>query len=417
MIQAQEISRTGSFDDWKLRELYHLQDAARTSLIEGGSWLVSRIHPNGPILKVTDLNFIYKGVWGMWAAGVDHSVLHKSLKWIEENSLHPNGDFFFEEEEDYHRIGLRIYRPLAFMKVAAWIDDPLVHNNLVTERLMEYQDKSGGVYDYIGEKRGSIENPVSHFTPLNTAFFVHAMVALDRREAAVRAGEWLRKFVQSNLKHMHESGIIYTETDIQGKLKTEIKDPDSIIGTLNLVDAKQEFWNTGVVMSALAVLYDAMRSKWNFSDADAWPLLEMALEFLEFESRMPSYTYEYPSKCKVAWGAGEVLRVLVKYDKGNEDQIEKALQATRKTLVTTFIQNQLPNGAWPCEHYVVSKKDPEYKFDYRPLKGKVNVPYRPLPGSKTSFIEGEEIAGEFLGEMRAAEEGITALIASYNQGK
>ncbi|MFI5449231.1 MAG: hypothetical protein ACHQ03_05630 [Candidatus Bathyarchaeia archaeon] len=410
-MQIEYDVKNAEFKDWKLRNLYHLLGATRTSLVEGGNWLVSRIYPTGPILHERDLNYIYKGVWGMHSSGVHASILSKCFRWIE-TALKPNGDFYFEEEPQYHKIGLRGYRAFTILKVAAWVDDPLAHNNSVLERLMQYQDRTGGVYDYIGEKPGKIEDPVTHFTALNTSFFGHTMVALDRKEAALKTGEWLRRFVEANVKYIHEKGIMYTETDIRGNLKIEIADPDSILGTVNLVDAKQEFWQVGVVMSYLALLYDVMRTRWGFNETEAQPMLKMALELNEFESRMPLYTYRYPSKCKVGWGAGELLRVLSKYRLGTQDQIEKALNNTKNTLETTFIDNQLPNGAWSCDHYVVSKKDVEYQFEYKPLKGLVNVPAYPLPGTKTSFIEPEELAGEFLGEMKAGEDGIVALIDS-----
>lgn len=404
-----EFARSGEAFDWRLSNLNHLLGASRISLQEGGSWLASRIYPNGPILHERDLNYIYKGVWGLYSAGVHPNVLGKCFRWIE-TALKPNGDLYFEEESEYHRNGLRGYRLFTIMKVAAWVDDPLARNATVVDRLLEYQAPSGGAYDYIGERPGVLESPITHFTTLNTSFFGHAAIALDRRDAALKAGVWLSDFVERNLRYMREDGVMYTGAEISGQLRTEIE-PDSVIGRVNLVDAKQEFWQVGVIMSYLALLYDVARSRWNIS-GDADRFLKMALELNEFESRMPLYTYRYPSKCKVAWGAGELLRVLSKYGVGTRSQIDKALTATTNTLVTTFIDNQLPNGGWAGEHYVTSKRDPEYQFEYKPLKGTVNVPQEPLPGSRLSFITGEEVAGEFLGEIKAAEEGLVALLDS-----
>jgi hypothetical protein len=395
--------------DWRLGKLNHLLGASRISLTEGGNWLASRIYPGGPMLYEKDLNYIYKGVWGLHASGVHPSVLSRCFRWIE-TALKPNGDLYFDEESNYHRVGLRGYRLFTIMKVAAWVDDPLSRNADVLDRLMEYQAPSGGVYDYIGERRGMVEDAITHFTTLNTPFFGHAMLALDRKDAALKAGRWLCRFVESNSKHMREEGVMYTGTDIHGRLRTDVE-RDSVIGRVNLVDSKQEFWQVGVIMSYLALLYDVTRSRWKMPE-EAEPFLTAALELNEFESRMPLYTYRYPSKCKVAWGAGELLRVLSKYGAGTKDQVDKALEATSNTLITTFIDNQLPNGGWSGEHYVTSKSDPEYQFEYKPLKGIVNVPAHPLPGTKTSFITGEEVAGEFLGEIKAAEGGLVALIDS-----
>ncbi|MDA4122741.1 MAG: hypothetical protein OK456_06130 [Thaumarchaeota archaeon] len=408
-----ELEASRADIDWNLSNLNHLLGASRICLLEGGNWLASRIYPGGPILHEKDLNYIYKGVWGLHAAGVHPSVLDGCFRWIE-TALKPNGDLYFDEESEYHRNELRGYRLFTIMKVAGWVGDPLARNPTILSRLMEYQAPSGGVYDYIGERAGKVEMPLTRFTTLNTPFFGHAMLALGKKEAALAAGTWLSRFVESNIPHMRKEGVMYTAAHIDGSLNTKV-DPDSILGRVNLVDAKQEFWQVGVVMSYLTLLYDVARSRWNMEE-EAEPFLKMALELNEFESRMPLYTYLYPSKCKVAWGSGELLRVLSKYGLGTHDQIEKALAATRNTLVITFMDNQLPNGGWAGEHYVTSKKDPEYQFEYKPLKGTVNVPTQPLPGSNLSFITGEEIAGEFLGEIKAAEQGLIARIDSLTNG-
>jgi len=396
--------------EWMLSELYHLQSAIRISLSQGAGWLVSRIHPGGPVIGEKNLNYVYKGVWGMHDAGVDPTILARIFRWIE-GSLRNNGDFYFDEEPVELRNALRVYRPLTFLKVAAWMNHPLAHDERVISRILDYQHESGGVYDYIGELPGRVENELTRYTNLNTSFFGHLMVALDLKEPAILAGDWLRRFVESNLKSMHSEGIVYTRTTIEGTLITDIDKHDALIHAVNLVDRKQEFWQIGTTMAYLALLYDVMRERWGYTDSDAKPYLDAALAFNEFEASMPHYTYMWPSKCKVAWGAGELLRVLVKHSKGTQDQIDKAYAAARNTVVTTFIDNQLPNGGWCGEHYVTSKKDFEYRFEYKPIKGTVNVPPAPLPGTTAGFISGEEIAGEFLGEMKSAERGISALIA------
>ncbi len=61
-------------------------------------------------------------------------------------------------------------------------------------------------------------------------------------------------------------------------------------------------------------------------------------------------------------------------------------------------------------HYPLNDGDPELQFDYKPLKGIVNLPQRPIPGSKTIFLPAEEITGEFLGEMHAIQTGLEALL-------
>ena len=163
----------------------HLSGAIRISLEQGGNFLVHRLAPNGPIMREPNLNYIHKTSWGMYAAGVDHSIIARLLDWTLENALQPNGDFYFPKEREEYKERQRLYRPLTFGKVAAWIDHPLIHNPLVIERILQYQHSgSGGVFHYIGDDSNHIE-PQATIGALNTTFFGHLMIALDMQEQAV----------------------------------------------------------------------------------------------------------------------------------------------------------------------------------------------------------------------------------------
>ena len=74
----------------------------------------------------------------------------------------------------------------------------------------------------------------------------------------------------------------------------------------------------------------------------------------------------------------------------------------------TFLDNQLPSGGWPAMHYPLSETIPEMGFSYKPLKGVVWTPPERIAGSQTIWLPGEEITGEFLGEMESVEQGVTA---------
>ncbi len=396
----------------KIREIEHLLNAIRTSLQQGGSYLISRCAPNGPIMREPNLSYIHKASWGMYAAGVDRAIIARLLDWARDSALQPNGDFYFPGEGPEYKDMQRVYRPLTFGKVAVWIDHPLIRDQKVVKRLLQYQHKSGGVFNYIGDDPVRIEEQPTLGT-LNTSFFGHLMIALDRREEAVKAGDWLCRFVQANKEHIAQRGVMYTNMTPGGALVTDIKPGGKISGLVNNKDAKQEFWQVGTVMAYLAVLYDKMRSNWTRSQREAQACLDSALRLLDFEDTMPLDTYLWPSKCKVGWGAGELLRVLVKYNVGSEEQIEKAYRAAKKVAIFTFMDNQLPNGGWSCMHYPLSESAPEMAFDYKPLKGLVNVPGHPIPGSQTIFLLSEEITGEFLGEMKAIEMGVEALLNRY----
>jgi hypothetical protein len=153
-----------------------------------------------------------------------------------------------------------------------------------------------------------------------------------------------------------------------------------------------------------------MRTRWNDSQEKASPYLEAALKLLEFESTMPLETYLWPSKCKVGWGAGELLRVLVAQRVGTPQQIESACRIGERVAMFTFLDSQLPDGGWACMHYPLRDDIPELEFSYKPLKATVRVPPSRIEGSQTIYLPREEMTGEFLGELKPVEQGVAALL-------
>jgi hypothetical protein len=396
----------------RIRELAHLLGAIRACLQQGGSYLVSRCAPNGPIMRhicrrEPNLSYLHKAIWGMYAAGVEHDLIARLLDWAMKHALQPNGDFYIPGEGPEYKDSQRAYRPLTFGKVAAWIGHPLARDERIINRLLQYQHRSGGAFNYIGEDPAKVEEQPT-IGSLNTTFFGHLMIALGRKEEAIRAGDWCCRFVQANEEYMARDGVLYSNMTPDGRLLTDVKPGGRISGLVDNRAPKQEFWQIGTTMAYLCTLYDALRAQWGYSAEQARPYLDNAFSLLDFEATMPLDTYLWPSKCKVGWGAGELLRVLVKYDLGTEAQREGAYQAARKTAIFTFMDNQLPNGGWSCMHYPLSELIPEMALDYKPLKGLVNVPDQRIPGSNTIFLPSEEISGEFLGEMKVVEQGVAA---------
>ncbi len=387
------------------REVEFLLGAMRESLAAGGEYLANRRYPNGPICHEHNVNYMHKATWGMYAAGVDPGIVGELLDWAATEALQPNGDFYFPEEEPQYQVMQRVYRPLTFMKVAVRLDHPLTDNDQVIERIFQYQHSSGGAFNYIGDDPARLEEQATLGT-LNSSFFGHLMIALGERERAVRTGEFLRRFVEANQSHVREEGRFYTQMTPDGRLLTDVGPGERYGKVVDLEGPKQEFWQMGTTIAYLVVLYEAIRDGWG-DEAEAQPYLEAALSLLDFEAAMPLETYLWPSKCKAGWGAGELLRVLRKYDLGTEEQMEAAYQVARKVAVHTFMGNQLPTGGWSAMHYPFSELDPEYGLSYVPSRGRVNAPQRAVEGYKL-YLPPEELTGEFLGEMETIYRGFEA---------
>ena len=396
--------------NWQITEPAHLLGALRASLRAGGRFLTDRIAPNGPILQERNLSYVHKTSWGMYCAGVDRDTIARLLDWAQKEALQQNGDFYFPEEPPEYKDLQRLYRPLNFCKIAAWIDHPVVREPRVIDRILQYQhEPSGGVFHYIGDDPDRVEPPPTVGT-LNTTFFGHLMIALDMRDRAMAAADWVRRWVDANRRHM-AAGQLYTQMTPDGQLVTDVAPGEKIFKLVDTQSPKQEFWQVGTAMAYLAVVYDVMRVGWDETEDRASPYLEAALALLDFEAAMPLDTYLWPSKCKVGWGAGELLRVLVRHGRAADPNVEKAYRVAERVGVFTFLDNQLPHGGWPWMHYPLDDRIPEMAFSYKPLQGTVGVPPERIDGSQTIFLSSEEITGEFLGEMKSIEQGVAAWLA------
>jgi len=400
---------------WRIADPGHLLGAIRVCLARGGQFLTSRIAPNGPILKEPNLNYVHKSSWGMYAAGVGHQTIARLLDWVQQEALRENGDFYIPGEPPEYKDLQRVYRPLTFGKVAAWIDHPVIRQPRVIDRILQYQHgPSGGVFNYIGEEFGEVREQAV-VGSLNTTFFGQLMIALEMREQALAAGEWVWQWVDANRSHMAR-GLLYTQMTPGGELVTQIAPGERIVKVVDNRHPKQEFWQVGTAMAYLVALYDVMRERWDYAEDQARKYLEAALALLDFEATMPLDTYMWISKCKVGWGAGELLRVLVRYGLASPQVIEKAYRVAERVAIFTFLDNQLPDGGWPWFHYPLSDLAPEAAYNYKPLAGTVWVPPERIDTPQTIFLPGEEISGEFLGEMKPIEEGVAAMLKTTGLG-
>ncbi len=424
---------------WRISEPTQLLGAIRVALQEGGRFLVSRLAPNGPILKERLLSYIHKATWGMYAAGVDHGIIERMLDWAAAESLQPNGDFYFPQEGIEYRDYQRVYRPLTFLRIGALIGHPIVKTPGVIDRICQYQHgPSGGAFNFIGNDPKHPE-PTTIIGVLNTVFFGRFMLDMNMRDRAIAAGDWVRHWVDANRPHLREGRLMLQATP-GGELVTDVAPGERIAKVLDYSSPRQEFWHPGVAIAYLASLYDAMRSRWNEPEERARPYLDACWPLLDFDYAMPLDTYLWPSKCKAGWGAGELMRVLAKYnfvqgecpgfrgaaaqqtDRPRPDAaetgrhslpaqvMEKAYHVAERTALFTFMDNQLADGGWPAMHYPLNDLGEEMHHTYKPLKGIVGVPPGPLDGKNHLWLPGEEITGEFLGEMRAIEEGVAAWV-------
>jgi len=378
-------------------------------LTEGRHWLQMRIVPDGHVASHRSFTYFGKPTWGLWSAQVPKRVVQTILDHVFAAAVQPNGDLFFREEAEAER---RLYRALYCLLVAAAAEHPLARHPRILSRLEQYQhERTGAIFNYIGDDPRE-PRPDPFYAALLTSTGVHVLLRLGWRERAMRAGEYLARMVEANRISMEGDGIFYTQTDVNGQLITAVPANRSWCYAVSNAKPKQEFWQIGAIMAALAKLSGALLDDPAADQALARRLLDAAFDLLRFEATMLPEGYEWPQKCKLAWGGGELLQTCLRHRLADDSQLALLYRVTRRTVVNTFLDAQLPDGSWAGDHYPLSDDAPEMDYDYRLLRGGLaNAPREPTGSATCVWFTPEEMTGEFLGEMAIAAEGIRQLLS------
>jgi hypothetical protein len=400
-------------------ELRQIAEATRITVDRGCAWLLEQMSPAGPILRDRNMTYLYKPTWAFGATGRT-STLTRLLDWCEENALQPNGDLFFPEEPGPMRDGSRLYRAVTIMRNAHSVGHALAGNTLVEERLHQYQDPTtGAVYPYIGENPERPEFP-DRCNVLECTFFGEYAIAAGSREAATSAGRWLLSIIRQNEDFMAEQGLFYWTARGDGTLDTEVgpgEEYNKVLRNQPTLQANYPGWVTGCCIAFLSDLYDALLTQWSAPEDEASPYLDSAQKLAGYEALMPLETYLFPSKCKVAWGAGRLLSVLLAHESRDEDAIDNAYRIGKRTYLYTFLGNRFATGGWGPEYYPLSSEAPEIAYDYRIMEGLSALPVdEGAEKSDTSlFLSAAEISGENTAELQYFALGINDLFEDYGR--
>ena len=390
----------------KLSEMHVLLPAMDRSLADGRRWLESRIVPKGKVTPRRNFNFFGKPTWGLWSAGASASVINRILDHVAAECVQPSGDLYFDEEPVAVRDGFRLYRVLYCLMVAKAAGHPLARNRQILDRLIQYQsNKTGAVFNFIGDDPRDVR-PDPFYAALLTSTCIHLFLQLGMSDRAIRAGKYLVKMVNANRAYMRR-GWFHTQADVDGTIITKIPKNKWWCYAVDCRNPKQEFWQIGAIMAALAKLAGHL-----FQDdlALAVQFGKAALSLVTLEERMSFESYEWPQKCKLAWGGGELLKTLALMGPVNPRIGTSIYRITRNTVVNTFFDAQLPDGGWAGDHYPLCDDAPELDYDYKLLRGFANAPRQPTTSNTCVWFTPEEMSGEFLGELAVARDGVKALV-------
>lgn len=394
-------------------ELDQIAKATRITVDHGCDWLLSQMAPAGPIMSERSMKYLYKPIWAFGAT--DRSeMLTRLLDWCQENTLQPNGDLFFPDEQGPARNSMRFYRAATIMPYAHHVGHSLAENTVVRERMHQYLDPATGtVYPYIGEDPEHPEFPDGSNVMLCT-FFGEYAIAAGSREAATAAGQWLLSLIEQNADFMSEQGRFYWTTDRTGTIDTQVgrgEEYNKALTTRPTSQANYPGWVTGSCMAFLADIYDALVTEWDSPD-EAAPYLDAARRLASYEASMPLETYFFPSKCKVAWGAGRLLSALIAHQVDDEDAIDNAYRIGKRTYLYTFLGNRLSSGGWGPEYYPHSSDSPELAYDYRIMEGLSGLPVGEgvLKSDTAAVLSAVEITAENVAELHYFARGVNELL-------
>lgn len=356
------------------RALQNMIERTSISMTRGADWLISEFAPAGPIMRERDLSYCHKVTWGLYEDGRLDAV-ERLLDWIAANATMGLGRYGFPEEPPFNNQMQLLYRFVTFGKVAERVRHPAFANDQTREEILTYQHACGGVYG----NKDKVEY-MGSLNPLFTSFFTEWALAAGLVEPAVKSSDFLAMMVALNLPHMQaETGRFYFGYDPdRAALVTEPAPGEEINCFVDTVKTKQHFYYIGTAMAALADTY-ALTGEGTH--------LEAALRLAEFEERLNPVGLRWPSYCKIGWGAAELYAVT-----GSPAHRQKAADVSD----ITFIRTQMPYGGWADMFYPLQDEGIWRSVDY---DGTMHVPTSLPDDGSWAWLAGQEVAGEYLGEM------------------
>lgn len=350
------------------------------AMTKAANYLISQFAPNGPIMREKDVSYCHKVTWGLFEdARLD--AVNRLLDWLDANAKQGVGRYYFPEEPPFNKEMQLLYRFLTFGKIAEAMRHPAFCRDEIRAEILTYQHSSGGAF---GNK--DLPEYMQALNPLFTSFLgqwalaAHASGVKGMLEPAEKAGDFLVRMNDLNAKAMNdEPGRYYFSFDPQTeKLITKAAPGENINCFVDTVGAKQHFYFIGTSMALLADLY-AVTGKERY--------LTAAEELARFEQRLKPEALKWPSYCKVGWGAAELYGVTGK--------LEHRVMAANVSDIT-FMAAQTKAGGWEDMFYPLRDDGAWTQVAY---DGKGQVPQSIENDGSWAKLAGQEITGEFMGEM------------------
>jgi hypothetical protein len=377
-------------------ELDRTRAAIGITLSRGAAWIDSQLSPQGPVMRERDLSIVYKTAW-LFTVTQQTEKLRRLLDWTAQNALTPDGDLSTDTGDGY---GDLLYVQSYIARAAETIGHPLAAS--MRSRMREYQLPSGAVAAGLPYEQGT---PVS---VVDAA--VHGLYSLTAgdEQSALRSGDWILRMIDANRAYMRDDGRFYFTGDVGAVPLVEFESSEAFERVIALDTAVQPGWVIGLMMAYLAALAKAADD----SGRDASSYVAAACSLIDFEERMPVESYFNLNKCKLAWGAGELLRYFcLRGDLQDTGYLQKLYAIGVRVYSLTFLLSRLQSGAWSHDFYPLDSDSAEMGIDHRSFEGLSALPdglWREAAETHV-VVSAIEVTAENLAWLRHFEMGVDAL--------
>jgi hypothetical protein len=380
--------------------------ASRVTIDRAGQWLKDRAGCESRVLERRDLSLLYKSIIAFGLLGWDREE-RNLLDWIAKNAVAPSGDLYVRDVEP----NPGVYRESWILRGALHCGHELGSLERVRSRMRQYQSEGGAVWDSIGDDPQGV-SPQGGFSVASTCGFGLWAVDAGLLDEALGAANWLADLVDSNTEYM-KAGKFYFRTDDANQPVCSYPEGADFGHVVRVDSSTQPTWVLGLAMAFLTAVVDALLSKQAARDT-ADRFIHAAERLAELQNRMPVETYFSWNSCKIAWSAGRMLDVWIKYGLGDLPLLDELYRAGRRTYLHTFLGTRLVDGGWGHDFYPPSSLSPEAQLDQRTFDGLSSVPdasaWQAYRGDAAVIpIDAIEISAENLVMLLHLERGFRAL--------
>jgi len=286
---------------------------------KGASWLSAQQNDDGSIFPEWGVGSVYKTLIAFINTGHLREA-HLLLNWTKDNLMTAPGEFHAENEgafETYQTLYRNAYVVIGAQRLGRFD----VASEAALERILEYQDDSGGFLATIPE------DGKAQLQPHWAAMGGWAALYCGHYAEARRAGDFIAKLM--DLQPEPEDKLFFVYDTSTGGLITSAPAGNAVGYWIDTKDPEQRFFQAGISAAFLVDVYLATQDSRYLSYAE---------RYVNFSLRCSDpRSFRWPSKCKDAWGAAAVYSIT-----RNPDYSRLA----QRVADVTLLGSQHENGSW-----------------------------------------------------------------------